>query len=202
MIHNDLQLHSVSADHNPSSRLYMTISVTRTALIVIRIRRLQATRMSVSVSVVSAKRRRISDSIYVFVTRLYLFFFAVPAMAYWRGVWLLVDYYLSDVKPIVGCSVGLVVCYALLLVLKSSRTLIFPPFLVSLDTRRDLLVPSTRFQTKVSFRYIRHSSRYCQDAGRTLCGWPHASALNRRSSVAASCRCKTFTESAYSVISL
>jgi len=94
-------------------------------------------------------RRNVHRIVYLLATRVYMYLFSVPAMAYWRGVWLLIDYYIRDVDPVLGSLAGLVAGYGLLVALRCSRSLIFPPFVVALDTRPDLLVPSTRFQTKV-----------------------------------------------------
>ena len=95
---------------------------------------------------------RVYHIIYIIMTRFYMYLFGVSAMAYWRGVWLLIDYYLRDVDRLVGCLSGLVLGYGMLVAFRCSRSLIFPPFVVVLDTRPDLLVPSTRFQTKVDAR--------------------------------------------------
>ena len=71
-------------------------------------------------------------------------------MGYWRGVWGMADYYLADFG-LKGCLMTIAVCYSTLTLLASSRTLIFPPFIVYMDNRPDSLVPATRFEVKVSY---------------------------------------------------
>ena len=95
-----------------------------------------------------------SGFVYILVSRVALYVYGVFAMAYWRGVWCLADYYLLQFGW-EGGAIGLVISHTLLLLLRSSRSAIFPPFSVILDTRDDVLIPATRFQTKVhTFSYL------------------------------------------------
>ena len=89
-----------------------------------------------------------SGFVYILVSRVALYVQGVLAMAYWRGVWGVADYYLLQFGW-KGGVIGLLISYTTLLLLRCSRTLIFPPFVVVLDTRKDVLQPSTLFQTEV-----------------------------------------------------
>ena len=89
-----------------------------------------------------------SGFVYILVSRVVLYVYGILAMAYWRGVWGVADYYLLQYGWKAG-TIGLLVSYTTLLLLRCSRTLIFPPFVVTLDTRKDVLQPSTLFQTEV-----------------------------------------------------
>jgi len=77
-------------------------------------------------------------------------------MTYWRWVFLLGDYYLLQYGW-VGGVVGIVSCYGLLVLLGATRTCIFTPFYVLLDTREDVLSITTRLGTKV--RYLTYMPR-------------------------------------------
>jgi len=107
------------------------------------------------VGVVDGRRSWKGCIMYVLATRLVMYVHAVTAMAHWRGVWHLANRYVDAVADrTTGAAVGLVVCYSALVVLRASHTAIFPPFIVINDLRSDVLVPSTRLQTKV------HNSLY------------------------------------------
>ena len=94
-------------------------------------------------------RRWFHAVVYVFITRLYMYLFAAVSMAYWRGVWFLTDYYLRDVDALTGSVAGLVVCYGILLAVRCTKSLMFPPFVVSHDSRPALLETAPRYRTKV-----------------------------------------------------
>ena len=85
---------------------------------------------------------------YFIATRLFMYVYGALSMSYWRGVWSLADYYLEGFGW-GGSLVGLGLCYGALTALRVSRTLVFPPFSVCLDTREDLLTASTLLGTKV-----------------------------------------------------
>ena len=88
--------------------------------------------------------------VFVLLTRFAFYVHAVTAMAHWRGVWHLANRYIDAVvDQTTGAIAGLIVCYSALVVLRASHTTIFPPFIVINDMRADVLVPSTRLQTKV-----------------------------------------------------
>jgi len=88
--------------------------------------------------------------IFVFMTRFAMYVHAVTAMAHWRGVWHLANRYIDAVfDRLTGAIVGLVVCFSSLVALRACHTAIFPPFIVINDLRHDVMVPSTRLQTKV-----------------------------------------------------
>jgi len=90
----------------------------------------------------------------VLLTRFVMYVHAVTAMAHWRGVWHLANRYIDAVVDrTTGAILGLVVCYSALLVCRASHTAIFPPFIVIHDMRHDVLVPSTRLQTKVGHEF-------------------------------------------------
>lgn len=95
--------------------------------------------------------------------RVYLFAFAILAMAYWRGVWGVADVYLLELGWSVSVA-GLCISHGFLLVLRCSRTTIFPPFIVNLDTRKDVLGVSTCFQTEVNWRDPLSVFRYSLDS--------------------------------------
>lgn len=94
-----------------------------------------------------------SRFVYVIISRVYMYFSGVILMAYWRGVWTLADYYLQKYGWQSGL-VGLLTCYPLLVLSVTSRSVIFPPFIVNLDTGPNVLVPSTKFQTQVNLLVV------------------------------------------------
>jgi len=88
--------------------------------------------------------------VFVLLSRFALYVHAVTAMAHWRGVWHLANRYIDQlVDRTTGAIVGLIVCYLALVALRACHTAIFPPFIVINDMRPDVLVASTRLQTKV-----------------------------------------------------
>jgi len=94
--------------------------------------------------------RDVTNRVFYFVvSRVYMYMYGILLMAYWRGAWTVADYYLNEYGWH-SALVGLLTCYPLLVVLCSSRSVLFPPFIVCLDTRSSVLVPSTRFQTQVN----------------------------------------------------
>lgn len=89
-----------------------------------------------------------SKALRIVLTRLYMYSFGILVMAYWRGVWSLAEFYLHQFGW-KGGLIGLCVCHTILFSTFCSRTAIFPPFVVFLDTREELLVPSTCCRTQV-----------------------------------------------------
>lgn len=91
------------------------------------------------------KKRTLS---YFTATRACLWIYGAFYMSYWRAVWETVDYYVPS--GVLACLLQFVVTYGILLALRSARTCIFSPFYVSLDTRDNVLLHDTRFNTSVS----------------------------------------------------
>ena len=90
---------------------------------------------------------RSNKILYVVVTRVYMYLHAILYMSYWRGVWELGEKYISEDRQV---NLVLFVTFLLiLLLLRSFRSALFPPFCVVLDTRDDLLEPAPRFGSKV-----------------------------------------------------
>ena len=86
---------------------------------------------------------------YIVVTRVFMYLHATCAMCYWRGVWLLADYYITTGwKHALQTSL---ITGLLLLVTRGFRNCIFPPFYTALDTRKDLMEPFPRFGSKVRY---------------------------------------------------
>ena len=83
-----------------------------------------------------------------------LYIGSLTLQAHWRGVWGLADYYLKDSSLQLSLLIFLS-GFILLTLLTSSRTLIFPPFIVFLDNHPASLVPSTRFLTQVGHILIK-----------------------------------------------
>ncbi|ELU04834.1 hypothetical protein CAPTEDRAFT_198494 [Capitella teleta] len=82
------------------------------------------------------------------LTRIYLIGYSILYMAYWRGVWSVADYYLFPYDWEAG-AIGMAICYPTLLILKGSKSTLFPPYVTALDTRGDVLEAGTRFLIKV-----------------------------------------------------
>jgi hypothetical protein len=98
--------------------------------------------------VVDVALRRTSRRWRLVLTRVYMAVYAVLPMAYWRGVWTTADYYLLQY----GWQAGLieyVICEVVLITCRVRQTAIFPPLVVVMDTRKDVLRPATRFGIKV-----------------------------------------------------
>ena len=91
--------------------------------------------------------KKSSRKCYYFLVRLYLYTFSMFYMCYWRSVWETADLYMSPQTW--QCGLIYVICWAVLCSLGVMRTAIFPPFMVNLDTRDEVLTVCTRFSTKV-----------------------------------------------------
>ena len=84
---------------------------------------------------------------YFIVTRCFMYVYAAFFMGFWRAWWEILDSYFShDLVPSV---INFAVTYTPLLLLRCSRSCIFPPMFIALDTRDGVISPSTRFSTKV-----------------------------------------------------
>ncbi len=86
---------------------------------------------------------------FVVVTRIYMYLQAALYVCYWRGGWVLGDYYYTG-QGWQYALISLTVCLLLLLSLRGLRMVVFPPLCTSLDTRPDLLDANPRFGTLVS----------------------------------------------------
>lgn len=84
----------------------------------------------------------------VLATTTTLYAGSILLQAYWRGMWGVADFYLKDYGS-KGSLVVLAFTYLLLTLTSTSRSLIFPPFIVCMDKHPDALLPSTAFQLKV-----------------------------------------------------
>ena len=94
--------------------------------------------------IINSKLRHKSPVIRFFLTKVYMTVYAVLPMAYWRGVWMTADYYLSEFGWR-GALVEYIICELLLIVGGVRRNAAFPPLYVTTDTDRDVLTPNTRF---------------------------------------------------------
>jgi hypothetical protein len=99
-------------------------------------------------SVVSQLRD--SHPVWCFIlTRVSFFIYAPFQLAVWNGVWGLADYYLTTNPSI---AAGALLCgYVVLVVLRTSRSVLYPPVIVVVDTRDDALQPNLRFDSQVTF---------------------------------------------------
>ena len=85
---------------------------------------------------------------YFLITRAFMYVYASIYMCYWRALWETLDYYFEH--DLVSSLICFVLAYTPLLFLRCSRSCIFPPMFVSLDTRENAISPSTRLNTEVS----------------------------------------------------
>jgi uncharacterized membrane protein len=104
------------------------------------------------------KRKKILKMI---VSRMYIFVFALTSIVHWRGAWLLIDQYLKvevsatgsvmkkGSETLVYVTVG---CFLVLIILRSLRNCISPPFVFFIDTKNSIFIIPTRFKTKMSER--------------------------------------------------
>ena len=84
---------------------------------------------------------------YVIVTRLLLIYHGWLFMFYWWGVWRMFDHYIGTTPvELAGC---LFVSLGSLLLLGCTRSVMFPPYYIKLDTRPNLFEPENRFRTTV-----------------------------------------------------
>ena len=85
---------------------------------------------------------------YTIVTRCFMFVYAAFYMGFWRSWWETLDHYFTD-HGLTASLINFFITYPILLLLRSSRSCIFPPMFILPDTRRGVLSPSTRFSTEV-----------------------------------------------------
>ena len=84
---------------------------------------------------------------YFIVSRVFLWIYCLQNMAYWHGIWELANWYLGT--GLWSSLLGVIISYSILLGFRCSRMAVFPPFLVMLDSRPNLLDPNPRFVEKV-----------------------------------------------------
>ena len=95
--------------------------------------------------------RKIASKSYVtkrIIIIIFLNIYGALFFGYWRAVWETLDFYFSP-DPVQNLIVMLA-SYSVLVFLRCSRSCIIPPMYASLDTREGVLIPNTRFKTKVS----------------------------------------------------
>ncbi|XP_008197613.1 uncharacterized protein fusl isoform X1 [Tribolium castaneum] len=94
-------------------------------------------------------------------TRFYIYVFALSSNMHWRGQWALMDYYLGvrfgpDGRVLEKGSerliIGTIGCWISLMVLRSFRNCVAPPFVFCLDRKDTTFVIQNRFKTKMSER--------------------------------------------------
>jgi Fuseless len=85
--------------------------------------------------------------IYVFVSRLHLYIHGWAVMCYWRGLWDLLDIYLTTswINAVVMYSA----CQLILVITRTVRTAVGIPVSLRLDTSSDLLEADLVFKTSV-----------------------------------------------------
>jgi len=86
--------------------------------------------------------------VYVIVTRVNMYLQSVLVLFYWRGVWDMANHFLLPYGWITGL-IGVCVCYGSQLLTMTSRSVLFTPFAVALDTDKDILNASPCLQTEV-----------------------------------------------------
>ena len=91
--------------------------------------------------------KKASRKCYYFLVRVYMYAYSTFYMCYWRSVWETADLYMSGETWAHG--VTWLVCWMLLICFGVMRTAIFPPYIINLDTRDDVLGVYTRFSAKV-----------------------------------------------------
>lgn len=83
--------------------------------------------------------------VYILVSRLHLYVHGWAVMCYWRGIWNLLDLYLTP--SWINSTVIFGICQLLMLVSQTVRTPVGVPLAVQLDTDPDLLEPDIVFKT-------------------------------------------------------
>lgn len=86
---------------------------------------------------------------YVIISRLHLYVHGWAVMCYWRGVWELLDLYLTTYW--VNSVIIYLVCQLTMIVFRTVRTPVGVPVAIQLDTDPELLEPDIVFKTPVSF---------------------------------------------------
>ena len=95
-----------------------------------------------------------SDGVlYLIVSRLHLYVCSWVVLCYWRGMWNLLDLYLTEAWP--NSVAILVVCQLITFATRTSRNNVgLPVSIPMLDTDDDLLAPDTAFKSNVSKIYL------------------------------------------------
>lgn len=92
-------------------------------------------------------------------TRFYIYIFAISSNMHWRGQWSIMDYYLEVYlnengivlkKGSERLIIGTVGCLISLIVLRSCRNCLAPPFVFCLDRKDKTFEIPNRFKTRVS----------------------------------------------------
>jgi hypothetical protein len=91
-------------------------------------------------------------------SRLAMYVYSVLYVFLWRGVWSLLDHYMtSDWRwSLIGYLGGCLVTMAL----RSFRTAMWAPLSACLDKKQAVLIPAPRFGTKVHHHYHHHHHHY------------------------------------------
>jgi hypothetical protein len=89
--------------------------------------------------------------VYIIVSRLHLYIHGWGVLCYWRGLWGLLDFYLSP--GWVNSIIVFGIFQFLLTVTQTIRTAVGLPVSLRLDTSRDLLEPDLVFKTSVSIKF-------------------------------------------------
>jgi hypothetical protein len=90
-----------------------------------------------------------SPSVYLIVSRLFIYLHGWAVMCYWRGLWNLMDLYLT--ANWINSTIIYAVCQVLALATSTVRTSVGVPVSIALDTDPDLLAPDTLWKTEVRF---------------------------------------------------
>ena len=89
--------------------------------------------------------------LYFVCSRLHLYIHGWAVMCFWRGVWNLLDLYLTE--GWINSLIILIVCQIISFVTRTTRTNVGIPVSIMLDTDPDLLEPDTVFKISVSIKY-------------------------------------------------
>jgi hypothetical protein len=80
-------------------------------------------------------------------SRLAMYVYSILFICIWRGVWNLLDHYMTSNWRL--SLIGYFICSLILLVFRSFRAAMWPPLIAFLDKKQAVLVPAPRFGTKV-----------------------------------------------------
>ena len=89
--------------------------------------------------------------LYVIVTRLHLYVHGWAILCYWRGVWNLLDLWLTS--HWLNSIVLYAICQMLMILTRTVRTVVGVPLAFHLDTSPNLLDPDIVFRTSVKTRF-------------------------------------------------
>ena len=95
-----------------------------------------------------------STKTYFIVSRLFMYVNSWFVMGYWRGVWDLVDYYLTTAWQ--NSVILYAFCQFVALVTCTARNNVGLPFSIALDTNQDILQPDRLFSLNVSDSCLRY----------------------------------------------